>query len=186
MDLAAGAGGARDRLVVLAAHQERDAGGDRVATAHAARVVVGDARDARGVLFEAVEVLEVEQPDRRAAHHAAVAGRLAIGIFPRQRARLRGRLARAQVEQRRAGEVAHVLGVAVEPAQVVLRDLIEIDLAPRGRAHQRQRQLDVVGRLARFPRAAGDDLGRRRERARLLELERRAERLAHREAGERA
>src|SRR6266852_5812762 len=67
--------------VAPAPHQERDRRGHRDAAAHAARVVVGDARRSGRIVRQALQAAHVEQPDRRAAHDAAVPRRALARVF---------------------------------------------------------------------------------------------------------
>src|SRR5207237_864095 len=116
---------------------------------------------------------------------AAVAGGLAAGVFPRERARLGRRLTGAEVLQRRAGQVADILRFSGEPLEHAVGDVVDVELPARhDRAQQHQREIDVVGGLARGPGPAAGDLAWRPDLIRELVLVRRAQRLARRGAEE--
>ena len=176
-------GRARDRLlgVLPAAHEQRDRRRHADARPDAARVVVRDARGRDRVVREAVEVLHVEQADRRAAHHASVACRLAARVFPGDGARLRRRLAGPQVLQRRSRQIADIFRFSGKPFEQALGDVVDVEpLARDDRPQEHEREVDVVGRLAGRPSVAAGDLARRADVGSSLALVWRAERFAGR------
>src|SRR5215210_6804589 len=135
----------------------------------------------------------MEETDRRAAHHTAVAGGAPGHLAADPRPDLLPGEPLRMVAQRQPGDVADVLRVAGGPGDETPGDVGRVDAAARGDTlRQGNGHLRVVGPLARLdvePAAAEQVAHRAVPRGDLLaghELQRRAERVAEGQAEQRA
>ena len=135
----------------LAADERRDAERDRGDRRPAAAVDVREGREGRGELEEPFGPVRVGEPEGRAVHDRAVAGRdLGAALVPDRLGRGRGVLAGRDAAQDAPGEGADVGRVRAEPLQVAFEQVGGVEAVAGGeRPHQVPGHRGVVGGGAR-------------------------------------